>query len=679
MSSEEQERYAAAVLKMRENDDGIPGSSQYFKLAVVHGGMHPLDATKYPEFCAHRRECFPGWHRPYMLEFERAMRRADIALGGDGNIGLPYWDWTDIEVNGEVLPGILRRRLMEEFPEDFFGDEGKIVTPDPGRHGYKMSGTRSDARIKSMLSRGSVADAAAKCLHSLRHEQHATTAFSDNRFPSIETPHNNIHGYVSGIMASFQSSFHPAFWLHHCNIDRIYEKYIQLEPDSSKEFMEHQAQLDPQPAAGFPEGPWGPYEPFIHHKTGAKFHARDCFDAPALGFRYDDLPSVQPPQMREPPFFAVFREVDIQKLVHPRLLYVYVAGKDDKWVRPEGELTEAPGYAGAASVFFFDTPGGCANCKINPKVDLYVDITQALREANLRPPKAALHVLVEDANGQIELLEDTPVPPPQLKGPRFSSMAEMLAQGAMPGDDAGDDVKVLQEMLIKNGVTDAETVGGDFGSPDGNFGPMTDAAVKKLQAAAGITVDGIAGPQTKTTLLTKGLQDDGPPEGERLKVAPAGTATWSLELKNFPKHLDKNKAVAELQAAFDQWGEAIGAKFAPAADGTVADVAISWARKDCDGSFDGPGGCLASATSSAVVFDMGERWELQDVKHPHRAFMDWDEQYFKLLPVALHEIGHVLGLSHSSDPFDVMSPYYLHDRIKLSMKDIERVRAIVAA
>merc|ERR1719262_176521 len=156
-----------------------------------------------------------------------------------------------------------------------------------------MSKTRSDAQIKSRLSRGRVADTAAKCLHSLRHSQHATTIFADHRFPSVESPHNSIHGMVSGIMASFQSSFHPVFWLHHCNVDRIYEKYIQLEPDSAAEFMEHQAQLDPRPAAGFPEGPWGPYEPFKHPKTGAKFHARDCFDTAAIGYTYDELPPVQ--------------------------------------------------------------------------------------------------------------------------------------------------------------------------------------------------------------------------------------------------------------------------------------------------------------------------------------------------------------------------------------------------
>ena len=38
MSQEEQERYANAVTKMMESVGGVPGSSQYFRLACYHGG-----------------------------------------------------------------------------------------------------------------------------------------------------------------------------------------------------------------------------------------------------------------------------------------------------------------------------------------------------------------------------------------------------------------------------------------------------------------------------------------------------------------------------------------------------------------------------------------------------------------------------------------------------------------
>ena len=38
------------------------------------------------------------------------LRRADMALGGDGAIGLPDWDWSEAEVKGEV-----RQQRRDEF------------------------------------------------------------------------------------------------------------------------------------------------------------------------------------------------------------------------------------------------------------------------------------------------------------------------------------------------------------------------------------------------------------------------------------------------------------------------------------------------------------------------------------------------------------------------------------
>src|SRR5262249_54730536 len=36
------------------------------------------------------------------------------------------------------------------------------------------------------------------------------------------TPHNNVHNFAGGLMASSQSALDPIFMMHHCNIDRIW-------------------------------------------------------------------------------------------------------------------------------------------------------------------------------------------------------------------------------------------------------------------------------------------------------------------------------------------------------------------------------------------------------------------------------------------------------------------------
>ena len=59
----------------------------------------------------------------------------------------------------------------------------------------------------------------------------------------------------------------------------------------------------------------------------------------------------------------------------------------------------------------------------------------------------------------------------------------MLRSGSI-----GDEVLTLQKGL--------KAAGYDPGPIDGAFGPKTDAAVRALQEACGIDVDGVVGPQT---------------------------------------------------------------------------------------------------------------------------------------------------------------------------------------
>jgi hypothetical protein len=85
----------------------------------------------------------------------------------------------------------------------------------------------------------------------------------------------------------------------------------------------------------------------------------------------------------------------------------------------------------------------------------------------------------------------TTKPPPVTKPTTTPTVStpttEAPAQTLTPGD-TGSQVKVLQRALASLGYS--------AGKPDGDYGPTTQIAVEKFQAANGLAEDGVVGQQT---------------------------------------------------------------------------------------------------------------------------------------------------------------------------------------
>ncbi|KAL2252441.1 metalloendoproteinase 2-MMP-like [Sesamum indicum] len=123
--------------------------------------------------------------------------------------------------------------------------------------------------------------------------------------------------------------------------------------------------------------------------------------------------------------------------------------------------------------------------------------------------------------------------------------------------------------------------------------------------------------------------------------------------------------------AFAKWDSATHFTFSRAQNNQRPDLIIGFHRRDHgDGSpFDGPGGTIAHAfapSDGRFHYDSDEAWSMSPVGNA-----------FHLETVALHEIGHLLGLGHSSVADAIMYPSISRGATKnLHADDIQGIKAL---
>ena len=192
----------------------------------------------------HWRSAFLPWHRHFLIEFERALQR----ILGNTNFGLPYWAWNS---DGDKPPAqqlvsriwsancmggsgtgpnryvrtgpfafnpananSFRVKMRADFgnPLQFPNDGLQRTFPDPtGR-------IASTARVKQTIAQST-------------YDRAPWRDVPSSGFRGAHEPdHGMVHVWIGGDMRLSTSPNDPVFYLHHSNIDRIWEAWKLKNP-----------------------------------------------------------------------------------------------------------------------------------------------------------------------------------------------------------------------------------------------------------------------------------------------------------------------------------------------------------------------------------------------------------------------------------------------------------------
>jgi hypothetical protein len=271
--------FAKAVLVMQARPESDPTSWTY--QAAIHASFATPPPGASWNDCQHQSWFFLPWHRMYLYFFERIVRQAVTDAGGPADFALPYWNY-DTAFPGNTLPPAFRAATLPD------GTTNPLFVPSPQRSAALMSGGQVPATATSSANAMSTTNfSSPPMLPSFGGGRVGPAHFGGALGALESTPHNVMHPTIGGpptgqcqggLMTDPRcAALDPIFWLHHANIDRLWNRWLELGD----------GRTNPSEPA------WRDQVFVFHDETGAQvtISAAEVVDSTAqLDYVYDDAP-----------------------------------------------------------------------------------------------------------------------------------------------------------------------------------------------------------------------------------------------------------------------------------------------------------------------------------------------------------------------------------------------------
>ncbi len=207
---------ASEQTAFREAVQKLVSEGTYLDLMQHHMDMSHLMHRRMGSVGMYR---FLAWHRRYLVAFERELQRVDAILrpGNSVKLGVPYWRWQD------GFPEWLNDFLPQGIPPTG-------IQP-PARDNAGPPDLPNDSDVDILLNKFSIQQPGLPGENDYTKFTFALEGAGKRPDGSKLPAHDQVHAWVGGIMGIIRKSpADPIFWLHHSQIDRLWESWRMTHP-----------------------------------------------------------------------------------------------------------------------------------------------------------------------------------------------------------------------------------------------------------------------------------------------------------------------------------------------------------------------------------------------------------------------------------------------------------------